>query len=46
MFQLLIVGATGVLGRATAKLFLKSHYTINGMVRSPDKAEDLNDLGA
>ena len=46
MSQLLIVGATGVLGKATAKLFLNAGHTVKALVRNPEKAADLKSLGA
>ncbi len=46
MSQLLIVGATGVLGKASAKLFLNNGYSVKAVVRNAEKAEDLKILGA
>lgn len=46
MSQLLIVGATGVLGKASAKLFLNNGYAVKAVVRNAEKAEDLKVLGA
>ena len=46
MSQLLIVGATGVLGKVTAELFLKNNYSVKAAVRNPTKAFDLQTAGA
>ncbi|HEX8331568.1 MAG TPA: SDR family oxidoreductase [Segetibacter sp.] len=46
MSQLLIIGATGVLGKATTELFLKNNYTVTAFVRSPEKASALRTAGA
>ena len=44
--MILIVGATGVLGReATQKLILEGHR-VRALVRTPEKAADLKQLGA
>ena len=46
MSQLLIVGATGVLGKATAKLFLKNNHPVKAAVRTAAKASELQNAGA
>lgn len=46
MSQLLIIGATGVLGKSSALLFLNNGYTVKAAVRNTVKAEDLRVLGA
>lgn len=44
--MILIVGATGVLGRATARRLLKAGHQVRAMTRTPEKAEELGQLGA
>jgi uncharacterized protein YbjT (DUF2867 family) len=44
--MILIVGVTGVLGRATARQLLEAGYKVRGLTRNPDKAADLKQLGA
>src|ERR1700737_3267828 len=44
--MILIVGATGVLGREAARQLLAAGHKVRAMARSPDKAEDLKQLGA
>jgi NADH dehydrogenase len=46
MSHLVIVGATGVLGNATAKLFLKNNLPVKALVRNPAKAFNLEQAGA
>ena len=46
MSQLVIIGATGVLGNATAKLFLKNKKPVKAFVRDPSKASKLEGAGA
>jgi NADH dehydrogenase len=46
MSQLLIVGATGVLGKATAELFLKNNHPVKAAVRNSAKAAELENTGA
>ncbi|GAA4410912.1 SDR family oxidoreductase [Nibrella viscosa] len=44
--MILIVGATGVLGRETALQLLAAGRSVRAMVRTPEKAADLQQLGA
>jgi NADH dehydrogenase len=44
--MILIVGATGVLGREVARQLLAAGHKVRAMTRAPDKAEDLKQLGA
>ncbi len=44
--MLLIVGATGVLGREATRQLLAAGYQVRAMTRTPEKAADLQELGA
>ena len=44
--MILIVGITGVLGHETARQLLSAGHPVRGLTRTPDKAEDLKQLGA
>jgi uncharacterized protein YbjT (DUF2867 family) len=44
--MILIVGATGKLGRATARLLLEAGIGVRAMTRHPEQAGDLRQLGA
>jgi NADH dehydrogenase len=44
--MILIVGATGVLGRETARQLLAAGYKVRGLTRNPERAADLKELGA
>jgi uncharacterized protein YbjT (DUF2867 family) len=46
MKKMLIVGASGVLGRAAAIHFLQKGYAVSAFVRDPGKVRDLEGLGA
>jgi putative NADH-flavin reductase len=46
MKQLLIVGATGALGSAATKHFLKRNYPVRAFVRNKTKAANLEEAGA
>jgi NADH dehydrogenase len=44
--MILIIGATGKLGGAVAKLLLNEGKPVRAMTRTPEKAEALKKLGA
>lgn len=44
--MILIVGATGYLGNATARRLLAAGESVRAMTRTPAKAQDLQELGA
>jgi uncharacterized protein YbjT (DUF2867 family) len=44
--MMLIVGASGFLGREVAKLLLSQGLPVRAMTRAPAKVEDLKQLGA
>ncbi|MEO7244535.1 MAG: SDR family oxidoreductase [Rubrivivax sp.] len=44
--KILVVGATGVLGRTTARRLLAQGFAVRAMTRSPDRAADLVAEGA
>ncbi len=44
--MILIVGATGILGRETARLLLDAGHHVRALARSPMKAADLKEAGA
>jgi NADH dehydrogenase len=46
MKNILIVGASGVLGHAAAEHFLQKGYRVTAFVRDPGKVRDLESLGA
>ena len=46
MSHLLILGASGVLGSAATKYFLKTGFTVTAFVRNKNKAADLEKSGA
>ena len=43
--HVLVTGATGFVGSATAKALLDAGHTVTGLVRNPAKAKDLEALG-
>lgn len=44
--MILVVGATGVLGRETSRLLLAQGHAVRAMTRTPDKAKGLIQEGA
>jgi uncharacterized protein YbjT (DUF2867 family) len=44
--MILIVGATGVLGREAARQLVAAGHQVRAMVRTPDKARNLAEMGA
>src|SRR5687767_2804287 len=46
MSRILIVGATGVLGSAATKYFLKNNFRVKAFVRNKNNAVELEKLGA
>jgi uncharacterized protein YbjT (DUF2867 family) len=46
MKHISIIGATGILGSATAKFFIQQHFRVKCFVRNIDKAKELEKAGA
>lgn len=44
--MVLVVGASGFMGREVAKQLLSKNYQVRALVRTPSKVEDLKQLGA
>src|SRR5688572_5397723 len=45
IMRVIVLGATGVLGRALVPLLVREGHTVRAVVRSPEKAEGLADAG-